>query len=90
VSEQYLRWDVRITHFLHLVRVFLPVLRLRLQYYLLRLRIIFKPKKVREKIITDWGEDLCPIGANPFELMTVDHSWTSTFYSNSLMKYEPT
>lgn len=71
------------------VRVFLPVLRLRLQYYLLRLRIVFKPKKVRAKILTDWGEALCPVGANPFELVTVQHGRTSMSHSNSLMKYEP-
>ncbi|KAG1739115.1 uncharacterized protein EDB91DRAFT_391786 [Suillus paluster] len=59
------------------IRVFLPVLRLRLQYYLLRLRIIFKPKKVRAKILADWGETLCPIGANPFKLVTVQHGWTT-------------
>jgi hypothetical protein len=57
--------------------VFLPVLQLRLQYYLLRLRILFKPKEVRAKILADWGEALCPIGANPFELVTVQHGWTS-------------
>ncbi|KAG2159162.1 uncharacterized protein EDB93DRAFT_1118583 [Suillus bovinus] len=59
------------------IRVFLPVLRLRLQYYLLRLRILFKPKEVRAKILADWGEDLCPIGANPFELVSIHRSWTS-------------
>ncbi|KAG1781953.1 hypothetical protein EV702DRAFT_1177068 [Suillus placidus] len=59
------------------IRVFLPVLRLRLQYYLLRLRILFKPKELRAKILSDWGEGLCPIGANPFELVTVQHGCTT-------------
>ncbi|KAG0708710.1 hypothetical protein DFH29DRAFT_891685 [Suillus ampliporus] len=59
------------------IRVFLPLLRLRLQYYILRLRIMFKSKKVRAKILTDWGETLCPIGANPFELVAVQHGWTT-------------
>ncbi|KAG1854184.1 hypothetical protein DFJ58DRAFT_788562 [Suillus subalutaceus] len=59
------------------IRVFLPVLRLRLQYYLLRLRILFRPKEVRTRILADWGEGLCPIGANPFELVAVQHGWTS-------------
>lgn len=59
------------------IRVFLPVLQLRLQYYLLRIRILFKPKEVRAKILADWGEGLCPIGANPFELVTVQNGWTS-------------
>jgi acyl-CoA thioesterase FadM len=59
------------------IHVFLPLLRLRLQYYLLRFRILFKPKEVRAKILADWGEGLCPIGANPFELVVVHHGWTS-------------
>lgn len=59
------------------IRVFLPVFQLRLQYYLLRLRILFKPKEARAKILADWGEGLCPIGANPFELVAVQHGWTS-------------
>lgn len=59
------------------IRVFLPVLRLRLQYYLLRLRILFKPKELRAKILSDWGEGLCPIGANPFELVTIQHGCTT-------------
>lgn len=59
------------------IRVFLPVLRLRLQYYILRLRILFKPKKVGAKLLTDWGEGLCPIGADPFKLVSVQHGWTS-------------
>jgi hypothetical protein len=59
--------------------VFLPVLQLRLQYYLLRLRILFKSKEARAKILADWGEGLCPIGANPFELVAVQDGWTSAF-----------
>ncbi|OJA19425.1 hypothetical protein AZE42_02279 [Rhizopogon vesiculosus] len=59
------------------IRVFLPVLRLRLQYYLLRFRIMLKPKEIKAKILTDWGEALCPIGANPFELVTVQHGWAT-------------
>ncbi|KAG1824350.1 uncharacterized protein BJ212DRAFT_1260911 [Suillus subaureus] len=66
------------------IRVFLPVLRLRLQYYLLRLRILFRPKEVRAKILADWGEGLCPIGANPFELVTcVDDADYNGHLSNS-------
>ncbi|KAG1739116.1 uncharacterized protein EDB91DRAFT_391757 [Suillus paluster] len=59
------------------IRLFLPVLRLSLQYYLLRLRIIFKPKKVKAKILNDWNEALCPIGASPFELVVVQHGWAT-------------
>ncbi|KAG1903296.1 uncharacterized protein F5891DRAFT_1018610 [Suillus fuscotomentosus] len=59
------------------IRVFLPVLRLRLQYYLLRLRILFKSKELKAKILADWGEGLCPVGTNPFELVTIHHGWTS-------------
>ncbi|KAG2069670.1 hypothetical protein BDR04DRAFT_1101342 [Suillus decipiens] len=59
------------------IRVFFPVVRLRLQYYLLRLSILHKPREVRTKILTDWHENLCPIGANPFELVTIQHGWTS-------------
>ncbi|KAG0708711.1 hypothetical protein DFH29DRAFT_979345 [Suillus ampliporus] len=57
------------------IRLLLPVLRLRLQYYLLRLRIIFKPERVKAKILNDWSEALCPIGANPFKLVTIQHGW---------------
>ena len=50
---------------------------------------MFKPQSVRTKILTDWGEALCPIGANPFELLTVHHGCASAFYSTFRMKYEP-
>ncbi|KAG2129693.1 uncharacterized protein EDB93DRAFT_1108619 [Suillus bovinus] len=59
------------------IRQFPALYRLPGTYYLLRLRILFKPKEVKAKILVDWGEDLCPIGANPFELMSVHRSWTS-------------
>ncbi|KAG2153265.1 hypothetical protein DEU56DRAFT_475486 [Suillus clintonianus] len=59
------------------IRIFLPFLRLHLQYYLLGLRNMFKPKKVRAKILDDWSEALCPIGTNPFELVTVQHGWAT-------------
>ncbi|KAH7882582.1 hypothetical protein F5I97DRAFT_279688 [Phlebopus sp. FC_14] len=59
------------------VRVFWPIFAARLEYYALRSRLIFTPKAIRTKIITDWGENLCPVGTNPFELVTVYRRWAS-------------
>lgn len=60
-----------------IVRVFRPLMYLRLQYYLLRLRIIFKPRIVKQVEVQKWLESLAPIGLNPLEATTTYHTWAS-------------
>ncbi|EGN91776.1 hypothetical protein SERLA73DRAFT_192050 [Serpula lacrymans var. lacrymans S7.3] len=59
------------------VRIFRPVVYLRLQYYLLRLHLLFSSKEVKVKASNDWAESLSPVGAHPFEMTTVYKTWAS-------------
>ncbi|KAH7920206.1 hypothetical protein BV22DRAFT_1122897 [Leucogyrophana mollusca] len=67
--------NVRSFPFAWHIRVFLPVITLRIKYYLFRLSLLFTPKAVRTKLITEWAEALCPVGTNPFEMTIVHKSW---------------
>ncbi|KIJ64173.1 hypothetical protein HYDPIDRAFT_187973 [Hydnomerulius pinastri MD-312] len=59
------------------IRVFWPIFAARLEYYALRSRLLFTPKAERAKILTAWAEGLSPVGANPFEIVTVYRRWAS-------------
>ncbi|KZP32714.1 hypothetical protein FIBSPDRAFT_916417 [Athelia psychrophila] len=62
------------------LRVFRPVFALRLRWYLVRLRTVFKSQAAKDKIYQKWFEDLTPMGKNPFETVTSYKSWTTTHY----------
>ncbi|KAH7924109.1 hypothetical protein BV22DRAFT_1035533 [Leucogyrophana mollusca] len=57
------------------IRVFFPIGAVKIRYYLLYLRLFFTPKATRTKVLDDWVESLCPVGMNPFEMVTVHKSW---------------
>ncbi|KAF9236535.1 hypothetical protein BU15DRAFT_49876 [Melanogaster broomeanus] len=59
------------------IRVFWPIVVLKIEYYILRTRLIFTSKAERVRLLTATAEDLCPVGANPFELVTVYRRWAS-------------
>lgn len=73
-------WDIwgisRSTPF-SAVRVFWPILVARLDYLALRLRLVFASEKERTRALTTWGENLSPVGANPFQLDAVYRRWAS-------------
>ncbi|KAF9221589.1 hypothetical protein BS17DRAFT_785016 [Gyrodon lividus] len=59
------------------VRVFWPIVATRIEYYVLRSRLIFTPKAERVRILAAWAEGLSPVGANPFEIVTTYRRWAS-------------
>lgn len=60
-----------------LVRVFRPVVVLRFQYILLRLRLTLKPRHVKQKALVKWNESLSPIGKNPLDYEVSYSTWAS-------------
>ncbi|KZT67856.1 hypothetical protein DAEQUDRAFT_728628 [Daedalea quercina L-15889] len=58
-------------------RVFRPVISLRFQWYLLQLRLLFKSKRVKQRVKAKWLGDLCPVGLDPLELVHTWKSWAS-------------
>jgi len=65
--------------FLSTVRVFWPVIVFRISFFLLRAILLFKSPAERKWILAERIEALCPIGANPFEFVTVHRRWASMF-----------
>ena len=63
----------RLTYFNPVVRVFLPLLRLRLQALAVRLRsrLLLHPAPKRARIFTKWLDALSPVGKSPFEVKCV-------------------
>ncbi|KZT05050.1 uncharacterized protein LAESUDRAFT_727305 [Laetiporus sulphureus 93-53] len=59
------------------IRVFHPVTMIRLRFQLLRLSLIFKPRKVRQEIKANWLHDLSPVGKHPLELTDSYKTWAS-------------
>ncbi|KAG6333978.1 hypothetical protein ID866_5114 [Astraeus odoratus] len=59
------------------LRVFWPVIVTRIRFLLLRVAILFKPPAERKRILAEHVEKLCPVGANPFELVTIYKRWAS-------------
>ncbi|KIK25158.1 hypothetical protein PISMIDRAFT_22890 [Pisolithus microcarpus 441] len=59
------------------VRVFWPIIVARLRFLLLRASLLFKSPSERKRIVAERVEALCPVGANPFELVTVYRRWAS-------------
>lgn len=59
------------------VRVFWPIIVARLRFLLLRASLLFKSPSERKRIVAEKVEALCPVGANPFELVTVYRRWAS-------------
>ena len=64
------------------VRVFWPILAARLDYWILRFKLVFASKKERTQALIAWGENLSPVGANPFELTTVYRRWASMYFKS--------
>ena len=56
-------------------RVFFPVLMLRLRWYMLQLRLLFKSKQVKRSAKAKWLGELRPIGLDPFEFVHVWKNW---------------
>ncbi|KIK74397.1 hypothetical protein PAXRUDRAFT_836001 [Paxillus rubicundulus Ve08.2h10] len=56
------------------IRVSWPFLVAKLEY-MLRASLIFTPKAERARTLVAWVEGLSPVGANPFELVTVYRTW---------------
>jgi hypothetical protein len=63
------------------VRVFLPLVKLRLQQLVLRLqmRLRFFSREDQRAATIRWFESLLPIGKNPFEFETTYRSWVGEF-----------
>ncbi|KAI6030091.1 hypothetical protein EDC04DRAFT_2712989 [Pisolithus marmoratus] len=59
------------------IRVFWPIIIARIQFLLLRTSLLFRSPSERERIFAERVESLCPVGANPFELVTVYKRWAS-------------
>ncbi|KIM66440.1 hypothetical protein SCLCIDRAFT_322128 [Scleroderma citrinum Foug A] len=59
------------------LRVFWPIIVTRIQFLLLRTRLLFKSSAERKRILAERVEAHCPIGANPFEFVTVYRRWAS-------------
>ena len=59
------------------VKVWRPVWKLRLQFFVLRLRCLFMSRRKTLECKEKWFEDLSPVGANPFERVTVYKTWAS-------------
>lgn len=75
----YLEYSKALTSML-LVRVWRPVFALRLAYYWLRLRIIFKSRRQKEIAVEKWFESLAPVGQNPLETVSTYKTWASEFF----------
>ena len=59
------------------VRVFYPVLTLRLRWYLLQFRLLFKSKQVKRTVKAKWLAELRPVGMDPLEFVHVWKNWAS-------------
>ncbi|TFY66282.1 hypothetical protein EVG20_g4805 [Dentipellis fragilis] len=57
------------------IRVFAPVIALRVRWYLLRLRMLFRSKKEREDAQRRWLESLSPVGKTPFDSLVSHSGW---------------
>lgn len=64
------------------VRVLWPILLAKVEYSVLRLKLIFASKKERARALITWGENLSPVGANPFEFTTVYRRWSSAYFKS--------
>lgn len=59
------------------VRVFRPVLWLRLQDMLLRLRGLFMSRKRKLVMRDKWGDSISPVGQHPIETVVPYKTWAS-------------
>ncbi|KIO05912.1 hypothetical protein M404DRAFT_508186 [Pisolithus tinctorius Marx 270] len=59
------------------IRVFWPIIVARIRFLLLRASLLFKSPSERNRIIAERVEALCPVGSNPFELVTTYRRWAS-------------
>jgi len=59
------------------IRVFWPITVARLDYWVLRLKLVFASRKEQTRSLIAWAENLSPVGANPFEIETVYRRWAS-------------
>lgn len=48
--------------------------------FLLRVRILFKSRKEKQRITAEWLESKMPIGTNPFEVAIPYRTWASTSF----------
>ena len=63
----------------HIVKVWRPVWAIRLRFLLLQLRCLFMSRKHKLECRERWFESLSPVGANPFERVTVYKTWASQY-----------
>ncbi|TFY75249.1 hypothetical protein EWM64_g8763 [Hericium alpestre] len=59
------------------VRVFAPIIAIRLRWFALRLTLLFHSKKDRKKAERQWLENLSPIGASPFDGLVTHKTWAA-------------
>lgn len=59
------------------LRVFRPVIILRIRFQLLRLSLLFKPRQVKQRVKAKWLGGLSPVGKNPLDLTVSWNSWAS-------------
>ncbi|EED84659.1 predicted protein [Postia placenta Mad-698-R] len=58
-------------------RVFSPLIALRLRLHLLRLRLLFKPRHVKQRAKAQWLAALSPVGKSPFDVTVAWKGWAS-------------
>lgn len=57
------------------VRVFNPVFAVRLRWYLLQLRLLFKSTQAKRSIKAKWLGELSPVGVDPLDFVHVWKNW---------------
>ena len=61
------------------IRIFRPVVLIRLRHRWMKLRTMLTSRGQREKEEDRWLDGLCPVGQDPFEMIVPYTSWASTF-----------
>ncbi|EED84611.1 predicted protein [Postia placenta Mad-698-R] len=59
------------------LRVFSPLIALRLRLHLLRLRLLFKPRHVEQRAKAQWLAALSLVGKSPFDVTVAWKGWAS-------------
>ena len=65
-----------------IVRVYWPILVIRLRYWVLRCKLVFASRNERTHALIAWAENLSPVGTNPFEFSAVYRRWASTSFKS--------
>ena len=68
--------------FFSIVRVYWPIFAIQLRTWLLQFKLAFASRKERTHALIARGENLSPVGANPFEFSAVYRRWASTSFKS--------